>query len=528
MQIPNIPFSVLIIAPFSAGQQVDGLAEPMPFDLTALDEAISNFAPSLYVPVPKDLCPRGGLTLTFNGIKDFKPDQIIKNNEYLSRIEEVGHFITQAVNQGTPSEMIARRIKSDWPDVPLEIDTHRTSLQSTKKKPNDKIDDILDMVAAPASGQPPVSAGSGKGKSQCEDLLSSILEQIFDNSDFRMCEASWRGAEFLVRQGKVKHSNDIQLRLVSARHDDLDGVIENLRNNLIANPPNLILIDFPFNNTPRSISLMEKVITLADYAMVPTACWISSNFFNLASWDRLQRVSYLKHYLEDPAYAKWRRLQGLPGAQWLAVGCNRFLNRFRYKRENRFGIAPLTERGSLWLSPIWALGALICQSISQFGWPSRFTDYMNVNLPDLALTDGENEIPAPTEMILSDDRLAEFIETGIIPLQSARGKDSAFIPRETTLGGSSFKYRLFVSQTLSFLWWCRDNMDHEIRTGDPARNLGAVFQQFWQRTGHPAPEDLDISVGTVREDERIPLTIRMTPPRSVLPGGEMLEMTFYW
>jgi len=529
MRIPTIPFTVLALAPFCPGQEDIGSSKPVAVDLFSMDEALEHLEPTIYIPVPRNVCPAGSLTIRFKGIKDFKPDRIIANNDYLKGIHDAGQFIAEAVRNGIPARDIAGKILTVWPDLPIETTVMDTDdPQQSDKQSTSRVDDILSMVAVPASPQPTTSAGATQWKVQCDELLSTLLEYVFDNADFRTCEASWRGIELLVRQGKIKEGEGLFVHAVPVTSDGLANTLEKLSTDLIANPPNFVLVDVPFDNTVRSINILDKVITFAETLMVPTVCWITPGFFNMNTWDDLRQVPYLKHHLEDAAYAKWRKLKELPGSHWTAITCNRFLTRFPYTRDNGKGAVSFQEKEPLWLSPVWALGTLICQSVSHFGWPCRFTDYMNINLADLALIDSESDIPTSTEMILSENRLAEFVEVGITPLQSGKGKDSAFIPKEVTRAGGSLKYQLFVAKVLGFLWWCRDNMDREIRTGDIGTNLTTAFDLFWQNTGQPTPDDLEITAGTAEGDESIPLTIRMTPPRSVLTGGHALEMTFLW
>ncbi|MBN2255871.1 MAG: type VI secretion system contractile sheath large subunit [Deltaproteobacteria bacterium] len=529
MRIPTIPFTVLALAPFCPGLEDISPSKSVAIDIFSMNEAVERLEPTIYVPVPRNFCPAGGLTLSFKGIKDFKPDRIIANNNYLRSIHDAGQFIAEAVRNGIPARDIAGRINTDWPDLPIETTIMDTGdPQQSARKSTSRVDDILSMVAVSASSQPTASKGATQWRVQCDELLSALLEHIFDNADFRTCEASWRGIELLVRQGKIKEGEGLFVQAVPVTGDGLAETLEELSTDLASNPPNLVLVDLPFDNTVRSINILDKVTTFAETLMVPTVCWITPGFFHMNTWDDLRRVPYLKHHLEDAAYAKWRKLRGLPGSHWTAITCNRFLTRFPYKQDNGKGTHSFREKEPLWLSPVWALGTLVCQSVSHYGWPCRFTDYMNINLTDLALTVSESDIPTSTEMTLSEDRITEFTEIGFTPLQSGKGTDSAFIPKEATLAGGSLKYQLFIAKVLGFLWWCRDNLDQEIRTGNIGTNLTTAFDLFWQNTGQPTPDDLEITAGTAEGDEAIPLTIRMTPPPSVLTGGHTLEMTFLW
>jgi len=526
MQI--VPFTILALTPVSPVSDIYNKSRLTSLDMFTLNKAMENIDPRLFVPVSQELCPEGALTIRLKSIKDFKPDSLIKNNGYLKNVYEAGSFIEQAVSDGLSAPTIAERLKADWPFLPFDIDADTPSKPIVKQ--TGMVDDILNMVTTPDSpdrlttdtGRP------GQWKAQIDSLLASLLESIFNNEEFRTCEAAWRGIELLLKQGQVKESEGVRLKIMPVNPKNLESVLEKIIDELIADLPNLVLIDLPFDSFPKSTDLLKKVAVFADTMLVPTLCWIDARFFHLNNWSDLKKVPYLKHYLEDAAYAKWRKLKELPGADWLSFTCNRFLTRFPYGPNNNPGTVFFQEKDPLWISPIWALGALTAQSIATFGWPCRFTDYMSISLKDLAILDSGNTLPTPTEMVLSEDRLMEFIEIGITPLQGVAGKDIAFTPRETTLGGGSLKYQFFTSRILTFLWWYRDNVDEEKMSADLCTSIKDALRLFWQETGQPLPEDLEITAEETAEGNPVPIRIGMTTPASVLPGGQRLEMTFLW
>lgn len=528
MQIPNIPFTICVLAPLCPSGEAESRIDPVTIDLYSLDDTMEKLSPSLYIPVSRELCPSGGLTLRFSRMKDFKPEGIVRNNEYLKSIDGISRYIAEALNLGESSINIAGKIKTDWPQAALVIDVNDTETPSPKNQGKSQVDDILSMVAAPATSRTSSPAGPRRWKARCDEIISSILETIFNNVDFKTCEAAWRGVEILLRQGTIKEGTGLSLRIIPVSPDGLEQILERLADDCASDPPNLFLIDVPFDNTPRSTGVMEKIISVADTLMAPTACWITPGFFHLGTWQELRRIPYIKNHFDNAAYAKWRKLGNMPGAEWVAVTCNRFLARAPYGQNDSPSKWPFKETEPLWISPVWALATLICRSINEFGWPTRFTDYTAVALTDLGLADAGNDVPTCTEMILPEDRIAEFVSAGIIPLQSARGTERAFIPKENTLGDASFKYQLFIDRILAFLWWCRNNLDAEIRQGSIEANLTTAFDLFWQKTGQPTPDDLTVTAGTAEDDDLIPITIRMTAPRSILPDGPMLELTYHW
>lgn len=136
------------------------------------------------------------------------------------------------------------------------------------------IDDILSMVAATDSAPQLPPAGPRQWKSRCDDIISSLLKIIYDDNAFKTCKAAWRGVEFLLRRGTIKDGSGLMLQVLPVSSEGLKVALERLTRTGSADPPNLILIDWPFDNTPRSTALMETIISTAHTLMAPTAYWI--------------------------------------------------------------------------------------------------------------------------------------------------------------------------------------------------------------------------------------------------------------
>ena len=526
MQIPSIPLNILALAPVAPIPAAGYHARLVPVDIATLDEALADIGPRLFIPLPLELCPEGSVTLEISSIKDFKPDTMVKKLPFLARTAEAGKYVSQALSGGTTPDAVAKYLKENYPELPLNVSASKV-IPFPKK--NKEVDDILSMVAMPDSGERPSAADVRKSrdiKTQIDDILASLLHAIFENPEFKTCESAWRGVETMVKQAPVREGQGVNLTLVPVSLDTLETALEELTEMLADDLPDLVLIDLPLDSSPRSTDIMEKIAEFGDNLFAPVACWITSKFFFLDDWTGLKKVAYIKHHLEDGAFAKWKKLKESPGANWLCVTLNRFLTRLPYGRDNKPKGVYFEETPPLWLSPVWAMGTLAAQSTLNHGWPSRFTDYVNVTLRDLPLADFSQAGAAATEMHLSEDRLMEFIDAGMTPLYGPLRKDTAFLPKEVNAAEGSFKFQMFTSRILGFLFWCRENL--AVEQGDLAGSLKTALSMYWQRTGHKPPADLDVKAGPETDDHRIPLNISMTPPTSVLPGGHHLEFTFAW
>jgi predicted component of type VI protein secretion system len=130
-----------------------------------------------------------------------------------------------------------------------------------------------------------------------------------------------------------------------------------------------------FDNSPASVELLEAVSAFADTVLAPTVVSVGSHFLDLGRVERIDRLAYLAHHIEDnPVYAKWNRLRSLPEANWLVAACNGFLARPRYAGQSAARDVLFEEASPLWISPVWAVGTLAAQSAVRIGWPTRLSD----------------------------------------------------------------------------------------------------------------------------------------------------------
>jgi len=242
-----MPFKVLALAPFKPGGKNIEAHEPIRIGKENFDQVLSDFGVSLYLSLPKDLCPSGGLTLSFQKIKDFHPDRLIEHVPFLKNILEARNFVKEAKFMGLHEEEIYHHLNA-WPDLPIEMkwEPHKTERDSATP-----IEDILKMVAMPEERSAP-SVGIQPFSTQLDSLLQQILKHIFQDESFRNLESLWRGLRFLVEQGQIDGA--ITLEIVPVSYDTLEETLNHLMVHLVEDLPSLTLLDLPLDN---SISLKK-------------------------------------------------------------------------------------------------------------------------------------------------------------------------------------------------------------------------------------------------------------------------------
>ena len=521
MQIPLMPFKVLAFAPFRPQEKNFWDHEPVQVDKTNVDQVMEDMGLSLYVPLPKNLCPAGGLTLGFQRLKDFHPDTIIANTPFLQNLREAIKFVEDSRFKGLSDEETYARLKS-WPDLPIEI---KFEPRRTKASPSSPIDDILKKVSLPDEGTGH-STETQSFISQIESLLQQILKHIFSHEDLRNLESVWRGLRFLLKQ--EGGNGEIKLSVVPVSLETLEETLDHLLPGLIQDLPSLVILDLPFDNSPRSLDLLEKIALFSETLLVPAVCWITPKFFYLDTWQDLPKLPFLPHYLEEPVFAKWRHLKETSSAQWMALTCNRFLIRFPYGTDNKPGLVQFEESEKLWISPVWGAGNLIAQSFVKTGWPTHFTEWQSIRLDNLALSPAEGNKYLATEALFAEDRIKQFIKGGMIPLVAPSNKDIAFLPVETTVAGSPLSHQLFLSRITQFLFWCKDNWEQGLEPKVLEKRLKEAFFLFWEKTGHQRPQVLELSVSKPNPEKPAMVRIAVEPSRQILPSGKKVELEMNW
>jgi len=517
MQTPSIPFKILALAPFRPAEKKTWHQVPVKVDRSNLDQVIEELGISLYVPLPESLCKTGGMTVEINKFKDLHPDSIVENIPFLNNLLKARRFIEESRTKGLSDEAVYERLKA-WPDLPIEL---RHKPQKKEDAPSSAVEDILKMVAVPDEG----SFYSGEAQpyiAQIDSILMHSLGHLFSYENFRDLEAVWQGVRLLLKQGAV--NGDVSLHIVPVTMENLEDTLNNLTLSLVQDLPSLVLIDLPFDNSPRSIDLLEKIALFSESLLVPAVCWITPRFLFLDTWQDLKRLSYLPHYLDEPAFAKWRNLKGTSSARWIAVACNRFLVRYPYGTDNTPRLVRFNESGECWISPVWAVGSLISKSFHETGWPTRFTEWQSIRLEELALHSVDSGKSLATEASFNEDRIEQFIKAGIIPLVSPYNQDISFVPAETAVAGGSLGYQLFLSRITQLLFWCKDNIEKSIEPSGIEADIRKAFSLLWQKTGHPVPENLEISVVRPEPDQPAIAHIIIKPSRLILPSGEKIEL----
>jgi predicted component of type VI protein secretion system len=326
-----------------------------------------------------------------------------------------------------------------------------------------------------------------------------------------------------------KWSDSLILDLVPVCLKSLKDTLDCQLAFLVRDLPTLILIDLPFDSTPHSLELLDRLAEFAERLLSPVITWITPGFLHLDSWDELSKLPYLSHYLEGSVFAKWRSLREKPASRWLMTMCNPFLLRHPYGNGEMTGGIPFREGIHLWGAPPWAFGALCGKSISISGWPNQFSRWHEVFLEDMSIHQVSSGKFLATQAFLTEERLSQFIECGITPLMSIYNEDSVFIPMEISMGNSSMAYQFMLTQISHFFIALKDHTEE--RYADRNRLvefLTQEFEQFWLQNGQYRPEHMEIDIEQASDREAFIVRVNIVLPRALLPAHNEIRLEFYW
>lgn len=526
MDIPFKPFTILAIGPFAPVPRETFRVRMVPVDTP--NEALSLLRPELWVPVPRQICPEGGVTIGPGKLRDLTPDGMLESVSYVKDLSDARAFIQRSSSGDTSPSLIVDEVRNRWPHLPLDLSFEAGERKKAPEK--SRVDDILSMVAMGTQTAAPAPAAQGGGPTawvaSIDRLLGAVMTAIFSNESFRVFEAAWRGIELVVKQGPAGTAKDTRLFLVNASRENLHDALDQLAQALETDPPDLVLIDMDFDNSALSMELLEKTAAFAEGILAPAAVNASAGFLGLQNWTELPRLPYLSHYIEDnPVYAKWNKLRSLQASDWLIAACNGFLVRPPYGEQAAPRGILFEEPLSPWISPVWALGTLAAQSAGRFGWPSRLTDAENVRLEGLGLHGIEGGGEASTEAVFSVDRLRQFGEIGLAPITGVAMRDVAFMASALTASGGSAAFQLFFSRLTGFLIRLREEHGASVPAGDGGPWLEESLETFFRLSGGHLPGDLSV---TARQAERLSFEITLTPPAAIVPGSRRITFTFAW
>ncbi|HXI56461.1 MAG TPA: type VI secretion system contractile sheath large subunit [Polyangia bacterium] len=432
---------LLLVGDFS-GRQARGASEPAPdlarrpvvsVDLDGFDQAMGKVAPVL-LPVPTADSPTPG-ALTFTTLDDFHPDQLCQRLEVLAgfralraRLLDPSTFAataaalepsSQAAPVTTPDDTVARLLGGRRaPSGPADMEGFLREVVAPHISP------------APDARQPRLVAA-------VDEAAAHHLRALLHAPAFQRLESSWRALHRLV--ASVDDAVSLSLLDVSraelgadlAAGPDGSGLHRRLSDD--ADPWSLVVLDESFGPGADDLTLLSALGAVAAQLGVSILAGADPRL----DWGAL----------DSEAAARWRRLRQSPQAGAIGLALPRWLLRLPYgPKTDPIESFPFDELGQtrahdhyLWGNPAFACAQLAAAAFRDNGARMQLGDALELDdLPAHTYReDGEAHLQPYAEIFMPERVSVALLDLGLMPLISARDRNSARLARFQSIADPS-------------------------------------------------------------------------------------------
>ncbi|MDY6903485.1 MAG: type VI secretion system contractile sheath large subunit [Thermodesulfobacteriota bacterium] len=513
-------FTILAAGPFSfSGNGCQNVIRDFPGTVGQnFPQDFPRDAVMVSIPMEKHVCPEGHLDLTFCHPDDFLSKNIIGNNPWLVNLKSAVDYISRAQAEGASVQEIYQRL-CQWENLPVRFEPPAAEgeRQVLDERGASALDDILNMVDTDAwEGGNAATDGAGPEtwKAAVQKRLQQNLTAVLNDPVYLSTVASWKGLALLSHHCAGKDSVFLQTLALATK--DRDALPETLRREFPRTRPDLLLVDFMFDSSPRSLSVIEAMALVCDEFMVPAIIGVNERFFYLKAWTDVTMLPYVPHYMDATRFAGWNRFRASSPATWLVAACTRFTIQEDDEVVPEAGTnvdeAPLCR-----LSPVWAAATLCVQSISACGWPTRF-----------AGSEKEMRIEkAAAEVLIDGERAEGFVRSGFMPLSADDSNAMVFFHAESAVSGHSFCMQMLVARSVKFFLDLSDRMDHGQPRQAAEQQIRDAWLAFWSATTADPPDDSDIALSPGSSGGLV-LSVSFTAPPAILPDSPAVSFSLRW
>jgi type VI secretion system protein ImpC len=392
----------------------------------------------------------------------------------------------------------------------------------------------------------------GKLLARLDGELGQIVEAVLKHPDVRRVETAWRSLKLIV--GRVEfRDTGVRLSVLNATRDEaVARIIEHVVNPAFEGEiptPGLVIFDYPCENTPADLAMLDELAQHAASLPVPVVVPFEPAFLNIKGWRLLKNLPNLGGMTDNWQFAKWRSLREQPYAKSLVPVIGRFILRAPYKAKANAPTYSHDETTAKISDLSWAHGHLamaICaaRSFARHGWPTRMFGAEAGKLEDLPVVDNPNDPQSPWgpgDLFLPDRRVDEPPELGLNLLQAVKNNDyclllggvsaarpiqTAEVSKNQALLEISLPYQQFANVASTYL----SEQLPALRGLAPEKIQEKLLFGLSNLMGIKEEADLEaVQVGVGPHPENPSQTVvqlRLTPPGRIVPGGLHIEFGF--
>lgn len=460
--IDDPPFRILMLGDWSGDAEKSELhrRNPLEIDRDNFDDIMKKLRVRLELEAEG-----GGLSLEFQGLDDFHPDELFKQVPMFADLRD----LRQRLKYADTFNSAAREVR-EWFSEPEEsVVESRAESEPQSPAPADNLLDAI--LTKPEGGAPPPKrAASAELSSFVSDLVRPHLVSVDENEQagltaavdrstgdlmrtilhhrrFQQLEAAWRGLYFLVR--RTDTSTDLKIYLLDISQADLTDNLKSssslaetvLYRHLIkdatetpgGDPWAAVFGNYAYEPNVDDVAALMRISKIARLANTPFISHMRPEVLGISSLsDHPDPIEW--NLAGDTNESKlWAALRGQMESQYLGLTIPRFIARLPYGRDTdpletflfeEFTDTPLHD-DYLWTNSSFAIALLLAQSYSAYGWDLGRTFVQDIEgLPiHMYEENGETVFKSCAEVQISQNACDQLMEYGLMPLVSFKNSD---------------------------------------------------------------------------------------------------------
>ena len=497
------PFQVLLLGDWS-GRENRGLTvssaelgewRPRIVDRDNLNQVMARLGVKLRIPLASNGSP--SLTITFDQLDDFHPDQLFRRLEIF---ESLGRTRSKLNHPKTFQEAAAE--VRGWSEVAASERSRVESAPRQSEGPppapsgGSLLDEILDRGPDASSSDSSSAAGYQRpevspeifelAKAAVKNHLAPDVEEerdqliaavdvriattmraILHDPHFQALESSWRALDLLV--SRLDTGNELRLHILDISfeefradlHSDKDfrniAIYKLLVEQTIGTPGGIpwavVAGNYIFDLADGDSGLIEPVSMIARAARAPFIFGTTARLLGCQSL--FETPDPDDWQVLDPQIEEWwEGIINLPSAAYVGFALPRFLLRLPYGRNtepteefafeeigdaNAKMTAEAQHESYLWANPAFGVAFLLAKGFGESGWAFRPSDSLEIEGLPLHIyksRDGDTEIKPCAEVLLTVRAAKKMIDRGLMPLLSMKESDTVRLGMVQSIAGT--------------------------------------------------------------------------------------------
>lgn len=389
------------------------------------------------------------ISLNFNAINDFHPDQILNNVTFLNPLKNHLQLLIDLVQK---LEMNTYTYKY----LTKLLEEDKTKIDNISK--NDLIDivykseliifkdmeqyglDLLNVLFFYKNKITDLMPSLNRIIVELEEELSTYLDQILHNPIFQQLETSWGSILSICKKEdpllKIKVLNITKNELKDDLNNNNSVEESNIFKKLYeeeygtsgGEPYSTLIVDTYIERHMEDFQLISQLSEVVSAAHIPTITSIDPSILNLKSFRDIYNPKSIKNLFNSLDMAYWKSYRMKDEAKYITFTLPRVLYRNPYGTSHKINtflyietINPSESQDFSWGNSAYKLGEKIGESFIKYRWCASIRGSEDGKVDNLPMyiyksATGEDLSICPTEIGITDRREKELNDMGFISL----------------------------------------------------------------------------------------------------------------